>query len=235
MAEKNKINISETAESAGKMALDLLGKAKDTVVRAVDHNEDGKLDAKDVETTAKNLGEKAQATFLEIKKFASEKGRELELKKLAPVFPGDLNDADFLLPKMIRVTTIDKKHALSDLCKGSIGHISSEKEMKVVNIYQDKIDEFGLTLYPDKDREIYYVDPNDRDRYIALGEFFRYMKEVRVNELKKIAQDLGAKHVRITLKEEEKVLVEKEDEKTETKASEVPISGKVHVVEVHYQ
>jgi len=50
--------------------------------------------------------------------------------------------------------------------------------------------------------ELYYVDPSDRDKYIALDDYFGYLKEARVNELQKIAQELGAKHFRVTYKEQ---------------------------------
>ena len=71
-----------------------------------------------------------------------------------------------------------------------------------MNIFKDKLEPFGLTFYPDADGELYYVDPSDRDRYIALDEYFNYLKVERVNELQKIAQDLGAKHFRVTYKEQ---------------------------------
>ena len=81
--------------------------------------------------------------------------------------------------------------------------MSVQKELKIVNIYRDKADIFGLTFYPDMDSEIYYVDPVDRNRYIALDDYFGYLKVARVNELQKIAQDLGATHFRVTYKEEQ--------------------------------
>ena len=83
------------------------------------------------------------------------------------------------------------------------------KELSVVNIYRDKIDEYGLSFYPDQESEVYYVDPSDRDRYIALDEYFNYMKAARITELQKLAQDLGAKHFRVTYKEQKKSLVSK--------------------------
>ena len=130
-----------------------------------------------------------------------EKNREIEKKTLQPIFPNDLDDSEFFISKLIRITDIDKRRAESVVCKGSIGFIVSQKDFKVVNIFSDKVDEFGLTFYPDKNSEIYYVDPSDRDRYIALDEYFSYLKVARVSELQKIAQDLGAKHFKVTYKE----------------------------------
>lgn len=39
--------------------------------------------------------------------------------------------------------------------------------------------------------------------YISLNDYFGFLKVARVNELQKIAQDLGAKHFRVTYKEQQ--------------------------------
>ena len=54
--------------------------------------------------------------------------------------------------------------------------------------------------------EFYYVNPTDRDHFIALDDYFSFLHAKRVNELIKIAQDLGAKHFRITYLEEKRSL-----------------------------
>lgn len=66
-----------------------------------------------------------------------------------------------------------------------------------------------MTFCPDCDSEFYYVDPSDRDQYIALFDYFSYLKTARIVELQKIAQDLGAKHFKVTYKEEESSSSEK--------------------------
>ena len=53
---------------------------------------------------------------------------------------------------------------------------------------------------------MYYINPSDRDHYIALDEYFDYLRIARVNELQKIAQDLGAKYFKVTYLEEKKTL-----------------------------
>lgn len=78
-----------------------------------------------------------------------------------------------------------------------------------MNIFRDSVDVFGLTFFPDNESEFYYVDPSDRDRYIALDDYFNYLKVERINELQKIAQDLGAKHFRVTYVEEKSSYTDK--------------------------
>ena len=113
-----------------------------------------------------------------------------------------MDDGDFLIQKFIRVADRDKKRSESEVCKGSIGYFTSTKGIRLLNIFRDSIDFFGLSFYPDSRSEFYYVDPSDRDRYIALDDYFNYLKAERISELQRIAQDLGAKHFKVTFVEE---------------------------------
>lgn len=194
---------------------------KDTVVKAVDKNEDGEIDVDDLRVIARGVGSVAKTfattlrdtTFDGRSKFEQrieQTKRELERKLLAPLFAEDLLDSGFSMPKLIRISEIDKRHSESELCKGSIGHKAVFNDVPIVNIYPDCVDSFGLTFYPDLDSNVYYVDPSNSSRYIALDDYFNYLKIARINELQKIAQDLGAKHFRVVYREEKKSLSSKQ-------------------------
>lgn len=187
---------------AGNAAKDVLDKAKDKTILAVDQNEDGKFDMEDVSAMANAVGGAMKKGAAAVKESAEENRRKLDLKTLRPIFPDTLDQTEFLLSKFIRVTDRDKKHAESDVCQGSIGYLSDKGGLRVVNIFKDSLDIFGLSFYPDMDSEFYYVNPTDRDNYIALDEYFSYLKIVRINELQRVAQSLGAKHFKVTYKEE---------------------------------
>ena len=199
--EVKKINLGEVVVGAGKNAKAFLGKTKDTIIKAVDQNGDGSFDFKDVSAMADSIGNAAQNATNAMRDNAEARNREKERKTLQPIFLEDLDSTDFTLSKLIRVSDVDKKHAESEVCKGSVGFVSEQKGLRIVNIYKGAIDAFGISLYPDADSEIYYIDPSDRDKYIALDDYFGYLKIARVNELQKIAQDLGAKHFRVTYRE----------------------------------
>lgn len=207
MDKKQKLGVFSTG--VGKTAKNLFEKSKDIVVQVADRNEDGKLDFSDASSIVENIGEAAKKGASTVRENIGDKARKIELKTLQPLFPDTLNNADFLMPKFVRVIERDKKHATSEVCQGSIGFISDQKALRVVNIFKDSIETFGLSFYPDCDSEFYYVDPSDRDRYIALNDYFGYLKTARIVELQKIAQDLGAKHFRVTYKEEQSVFSEK--------------------------
>ena len=188
---------------AGKKAKGILHKA----VQMADQTGDGKFDLADVSAIAEGVESAVKKGVQELQERTDEKTWQLELKTLQPIFSTQadgavsLDDVDFLMPKFIRITERDKRRMESPACQGSIGYCSNQKGLHVVNIFRDSIESFGLTFYPDHDSEFYYMDPSDRDCYIALDEYFSYLKIARINELKKIAQDLGAKHFRITYKE----------------------------------
>ena len=192
--EKKPQKIKDVISSTGKAASDLFGKARTSIVQTIDQNNDGKLDLKDISDVSAQWKEKRD----QLK-------QEADKKTLCPIFEDDLDSTDFSLTKLIRVAEMDKKHAESIICQGSIGFESEQKDLRIVNIYPDKATAFGLTYYPDMDSEFYYVDPCDRDHYIALDDYFNYLKVARVSELQKIAQDLGAKHFRVTYKEQKKL------------------------------
>ena len=111
-------------------------------------------------------------------------------------------------PKFIRITERDKKYANSEVCQGAIGYFSEQKGLKIINIFRDSLVSFGLTFYPDNDGDCYYVDPSDRERYIAIDDYFNYLKVERINELQMIANSLGAKHFRVTYIEEQTTIKE---------------------------
>lgn len=198
MKDKMK-KLSGLVSNAGKAAKDLV----DNAIQIADQNDDGKFDMSDVSVIAETVGSAMKKGTEVVKETATEKAKQIELKTLAPVFPDNLVDADFIMPKFIRVADRDKRRAESEVCQGSIGYCSEQKGLHIVNVFRDSTEAFGLSFYPDCDSEFYYVDPSDRDRYIALDEYFSYLKVARVNELQMIAQSLGAKYFRVTYKEEQ--------------------------------
>lgn len=219
---EKKTRFGELFSGVGKNAKDLLGKSKNIAVHIADQNDDGKLDLKDVSVIAESVGNTVKKGTQAVRETAEETARTLELKALRPFFSKDLNNGDFSMSKFIRVAERDKKHAESELCKGSIGFISEQKGLRIVNIFRDAADEFGLAFYPDKENEFYYVDPSDPSSYIAVNEYFSHLKLLRINELQKLAQDLGARHFRVTYKEEKLSLTEK---KTNARVNAKPVAS----------
>lgn len=208
MAEK-KFSLKSAVQDAGKSATDFLGKAKDAIVRSTDQNDDGKFDREDISVIADSVGETVKSGAMAIKESAEERARQLELKRLQPIFTDTMVEIGFCMPKFIRITERDKKYASSEVCQGSIGYFSDQKGLHIVNIFRDSIESYSLSFYPDAGSEFYYVDPSDQDRYIALDEYFSYLKIERINELQMIAKALGAKHFKVTYKEEQTSFSEK--------------------------
>ena len=179
----------------GKGISDFVTKTADGIVKAVDQNGDGKLDFADLQV----IGDRINASRAEAQ-------RKADLERLKPLFREETEAAEFSLPKLIRVAEIDKAHSENAVCKGSVGFRTIQDDMTVITIYPDDVKTFGLSFYPEADCSVYYVDPCDRDHYIAMDEYFAYMKMQRVAELQRIAQTLGARHFKITYKERTKTV-----------------------------
>ena len=193
-----KKKIEALLSSSEKMARDVI----ENVTQVVDQNDDGKFDTEDVAAIAGSLGNVMKTHGQAIKESAEEKARQYEEYTLKPVFVDTLTEDEFKMSKFVRIAERDKKHAESEVCQGSIGYEDYHNGYRVVTIFSDSIKSFDLVFHPDNDCEFYYVDPSDSKRYIALDDYFNYLKVVRVNELKRIAQALGAKYYKITYKEE---------------------------------
>lgn len=189
---------------------EILVETKDSLVNAADRNSDGKVDTNDIIKIKNEAGDFLKEKQESAKIMLDETEKRLELNYLKPIFPDDIKDFDFKMSKFIRVAQRDKKHAESLVCQGSVGHYFVIKDQKNVNIYDDAIDDFGIKFYPNRDSEFYFIDPVDRNLYIALDDYFGYLKSVRINELERIAQDLGAKHFKVIFKEEQTSFVNKD-------------------------
>lgn len=194
---------------AKKGALGVLEKTKSAIAKVADQNDDEKFDMQDVSLVASKVGKSVKNGAAALKESAEERTRALELKSLQPIFAEVLDERDFVLPKFIRVANRDKKRAESQVCKGSIGYYSDPKGLRLVNIFLDNLEMFNLVFFPDCNSEFYYVDPIDKNRYIALDDYFNYLKVERISELQRLAQSLGAKHFRVTYKEEKTSVAEK--------------------------
>ena len=207
MSDKKSISIKKMGESFSEKAKSGLDAAKsgaakaksavsasaESFVNTIDQTGDGKLGLEDI---------------AEIKRQSREKQRQAKLRRdlnaLNPIFIQNLSDDDFFLPKMIQLADIDKKHASSSICQGSIGHETLVKDLRIVTVYTDQLSIWDLDFYPGENQGFYYVDPVDPKRYISVENFFDYLRQARISELQMIAQDLGATSFKVTIREQKK-------------------------------
>lgn len=199
--EKNQIG--SMLVNAGNAAKGALDKAKEKTVQVIDQNDDGKFDISDIAISTSAVGGVLKRGVSDMKDGIDEIHKQYDLKRLNPIFAASLSQTDFYFSKLIRVLERGKKYAENNACNGAIGYFFSARGgLKVANIFKDSIDAVGLSFYPNNSCEFYYQNPCDRNNYIALDEYFNYLQEVRISELQCVAQDLGAKHFKVTYKEE---------------------------------
>ena len=208
--EKKKINLSDVASEASKGATELFGKAKSAFVKVADKTGDGTFDKDDVTVIAENMSTAAKNAADKVKILVDETNREKEIRRLRPIKLEDLNSVNFRMSSLIHIAEMDKQYAESDVCQGAIGYHSTEKGLDIVHIFRGNEETFGVVLYPDDSYELYCRDHIDRNKYIALDEYFYYLKESCVCELETVAQDLGAKYFRVTLMAEKKTFSKKD-------------------------
>ena len=67
----------------------------------------------------------------------------------------------------------------------------------------------SLSFYPNEHNRFYYVDPSNERLYIALDNYYDYLKIARVSELQSVAQSLGAKHFKVSYKEQTESYINK--------------------------
>lgn len=197
ISEKARSGI-ETAKGGAARAKDAVAASAESLIQSIDKTGDGKFDLEDV---------------AEMKRQFQEKQRQAKLKRdldaLNPIFSDNLTDGDFFLPKMLQLAEMDKKHASNPICEGSIGHEMLVKDLRIVTVYRDQTSHWGLRFYPDENQDFYYVDPVNPQLYIAIDYFFDYLRQARIGELQRIAQDLGASNFKVTIKERKKTLYKK--------------------------
>lgn len=125
---------------------------------------------------------------------------EQDRKKYRPVFKGDLNRENFSFPKVIRVVDYDKRTE-AEVCSGAIGFEDCIENIKLLSIYTEALSILPIRFYPNATAGVYYVNPQNSETYIDIGDYFAYLKQERVAELRNIARLLGAKHFRVVIKE----------------------------------
>lgn len=163
--------------------------------------------------TVTNIGEVTKNAAITVAENVREGGEQLgerldqmkydsDKKRLSPIYKEDIEAQDFVLPTLVHVVDYDKRKEIK-ACEGAIGFWTG-KDIKILNIYREYVELLGITFYPVVEETIYFVDPCFSSLYIKLDDYFAYLKKVRVDELTTVAQDLGAKHMEIVLKGNQK-------------------------------
>lgn len=164
------------------------------------------VDKAELDKHAKELVDAAVVAAQSLAEVINNGKNSWNLKRLKPIFINDLNGMIF--SRLVRIVEREKKFDI-DVCKGSIGYWDTCKGERWMNIFKDSVSKLGLDFYPNDEVNFYYVDPTNKDSYIVLDEYFDRLKQVRVSELQKIAQDLGAKYFRVTYIKERTTLSKK--------------------------
>ena len=187
--QKTKKDQSVQREEINKWAGGIVKAAKDTVTEVVEN----------IKEKSDDLGKKQfDARFAKDRLLLRPVFKETLLSS-ANLTTSRLGNG-FSMPAIIHVVEKDKKHADSKACEHSLGHLSEENGITVLNVYPHHMKDLGVSFFPNTERSIYYVDPVQKDLYIDIQEYFQQLKLARVNELEQLAYALGATHFEILFK-----------------------------------
>ncbi len=218
----------DVINETGKKVASVAEKAGNAVSKAIDKNNDGKIDLSDFKII----------------------GNKIESDSLKPIFKDDILATDYSLPNIIRVAEIDKKRANAQTCKNSIGYKLEHKDVQIVTIYPKNIGLFEIELLPNSTSGVYHKNPFKENSYISLDEYYNYLRTAKSTELTEVAQLLGAKYFRICTIEDDNVYQhhnvkvnvnasvklkgsisnDVEHEETSTKSRRIEIMGENHFV-----
>ena len=205
-------------EEIKKWAGDIVQTAKTTISETVDNIKEGSE-----EISRKQHAAKEKKELLHLRPVFKETLIERPSPNCSTLTPF----GRFRMPTMIHVVEKDKKHKNSPFCEHALGHLSVENGVEVLNVYPHHMKDLGVKFYPDMGRKIYYVHPFQKDIYIDIEDYFHQLKTAKVDELERIAYDLGAKHAEIIFRTD-KVELENEKQKAELGAKK----GKKKIVDV---
>lgn len=157
---------------------------------------------------------------------------EMDKRMYKPLSAEAIGEDSFLAPNMIRL--LDKNpYEAKEACADAAGFDSVIARKQILQLVKGVYPADKFNFIPNLSEQIYLQNPYVENMYIALNEYFDYIKKARVAELEMIADKLGAKYAKITYKESEKKFVSVEaqgkKEKRAFKKNKDSVTAEVNV------
>lgn len=128
-----------------------------------------------------------------ISKHTKENIHNYQMNKYKPLTEKEFKSENFNIPNVIEIVDDAVRRDIV-VCEGAIGWIETHKNVEVLHLYDEYIEESGLQFVPVGTCDnIYYVDAFDRNRFINVNCIFAKSTEEKLAELEHIAYSLGAK------------------------------------------
>ena len=204
----------DKAAQAGEYLSDMAAEAKEKAGQAGEKLSDKTIAAKDKAAEAVKEG----GAYVSDKAIKAK--REYDLRRFKPLTKERLEAELVNMPEMIHIVDWDKR-VDEPACDGAVAFNDGTKDMRAISILTENVGLMNASFYPDAQEGVYYRDPSNPNAYIDLNDYFDYLKKARVHELNQIAQDLGAKHIKVTLKAEKKTFVQTEGKASGSKGKKV--------------
>lgn len=157
-----------------------------------------------VSDVADNVKDKVNEGAVVVVDKANDTKDKIDKAWFGPVFSFEQIEEN--MPKVIHIAE-NQRMRNAPACEGAIGFKERIKGVKIMGLLPENIHLPGVRFYPNLDGLLYYRDSFNDHEYIDIDDYFDYLTEKRVNEIKNVAHDLGAKHVTIIYKEEKKAII----------------------------
>ena len=125
------------------------------------------------------------------------------LERYRPVFENDLAEGNCQTPAILNVVSEYEKKSQS-VFPEAIGFQQVINDKDILSVSLNDINKYNVILKPEKSEALYYVHPVEKNVYICIDDYFKYLTTARITELKDIAHSLGATYVAIAIFEKEK-------------------------------
>lgn len=165
----------------------------------------GELFAEGAELAVGFVGERvkdAGVFFDKVNEGLQQAHEQKVLEKYKPIFDMNLSN---VLPKMPAILNVVSDYDKKSKTKypEAIGFEREINDEEILSVSLNDVGKYGIVLKPNKDESLYYVHPTERNTYICIDDYFKYLTTARITELKDIAHSLGATHVSIAIFEKE--------------------------------
>lgn len=131
---------------------------------------------------------------------------ELDLKRIRPITKEQLEAFEYTVPSLIQVIEHDKKMD-NPVCADALGFQETIKGKDLLCVMSTFAESIGINFKPCLEENFYCKNPYVENEYIRLDDYFSHIDQAKVNELKRIAQALGAKKIKVSLNKKKKTLV----------------------------
>lgn len=128
---------------------------------------------------------------------------DIDKDKYRPIFAEKMESLED--PLILNIMTSDERQNI-DVCQGAVAYLPIIGRTKVLEMTRENLEHYGYELVPYEDAILYIRNPYIAKQYIAIDEYFTYLRNQKAQELVTILPLLKARSATVELYKEKKSL-----------------------------